>query len=116
MNPLVYVSSTLFLLLGLYTFYIRRILKKISFGPHRELFFRRISKALLGTSIVAFVLGTFYIGIGLASIFSYIKSLDIYLQYGVLLDSLAFAGLASSFLFRDISIRRNSSQDDRNNG
>jgi len=105
MNLLLYVSSALFLLLGLYTFYIRRILKKISFGPRQRSVFGKFSKALLGSSIVAFVLGTFYIGIGLASMFSWIEGPDIYLQYGILLDSLAFAALSSSLFCREMSIQ-----------
>jgi len=109
MNLLLYVSSALFLLLGLYGFYIKRrlerIKKKLSLGPRQELRFKRFSKALLGSSIVAFVLGTFYIGIGLASMFSWIEGPDIYLQYGILLDSLAFAALSSSLFCREMSIQ-----------
>ena len=119
MNLLLYVSSALALLLGLYLFYIKRILKRklsIGPGPRQRLVFRKFSKALLGSSIVAFVLGTLYIGVGLASVFSWIEGLDIYLQLGVFLDSLAFAALSSSFLCREMSIQRSSLQDDRNDG
>lgn len=115
MNLLLYVSSALALLLGLYGFYIKRLVKrKLSFGPRQRSVFGKFSKALLGSSIVSFVLGTFYIGIGLASAFSWIEGLDICLQLGVFLDSLAFAALSSSFLFREMSIQRSSLQDDRN--
>ena len=116
---LLYLSSALALFLGLYLLYIKRILKRklsVGPGPRQRSVFRKFSKALLILSIITFVYGTFLAGIGLAGILSLIDGMDDYLEYGILLDSLAFAALSSSFFCREMSIQRSSLQDDRNDG